>query len=140
MIVRRLMLVVTIAALAAVVLVARKAVLPTDAVFSTVSAPWMPAAPPQGGLYECVVLSRRPRRRGGRGTAGNVTVFNPADAPLDGRLTVLSVEEVSPGTSRCLRSTRRRSTSINSSTRRSPPQSSRSTAVVGSSNRRRLPR
>ena len=44
------MLVVTIAALVAIVLGAGTAVVPTSAVFSTVSAPWMPAAPLPGGL------------------------------------------------------------------------------------------
>jgi hypothetical protein len=93
MIVRRLpMLVVTIAALVAVVLVARTAVLPTDAVFSTVSAPWMPAAPPQGGLTSAWFCPGVPAA-GGEGSAGSVTVFNSDDAPLHGRLTVLSVEE-----------------------------------------------
>ncbi len=86
------MLVVTIAALVAVVLVARTAVLPTDAVFSTVSAPWMPAAPPPGGLTSAWFCPGVPAA-GEEGTAGSVTVFNAADAPLHGRLTVLSVEE-----------------------------------------------
>jgi hypothetical protein len=92
MIVRRVpMLVVTVAALVAVVPVARTAVLPTDAVFSTVSAPWMPAAPPPGGLTSAWFCPGVPAA-GEEGSAGSVTVFNSADAPLRGRLTVLSVE------------------------------------------------
>jgi hypothetical protein len=85
------MLTVTTAALVAVVLVARTAVLPTDAVFSTVTAPWMPAAPLPGGLTSAWFCPGVPAA-GAEGSAGSVTVFNSADAPLHGRLTVLSVE------------------------------------------------
>src|SRR5262245_19692379 len=86
------MLVVTVAALVAIVLVARTAILPTDAVFSTVSAPWMPAAPAPGGLTSSWFCPGVPAA-GKDGSAGSVTVFNAADAPLHGRLTVLSVDD-----------------------------------------------
>jgi hypothetical protein len=93
MIVRRLpMLAVTIAAFVAAGLFAGTAVMPTDAVFSTVSAPWMPAAPPPGGLTSAWFCPGVPAA-GEEGSAGSVTVFNSAEAALHGRITVLSVGE-----------------------------------------------
>jgi hypothetical protein len=92
MILRRLpMLVVTIAALLAVVLGAGAAVVPTRAVFSTVSAPWMPAAPLPGGLTSSWFCPGVPAA-GAEGRSGSVTVFNSADTALHGRLTVLRAE------------------------------------------------
>ena len=89
---RRLpMLVVTIAALLAVVLGAGAAVVPTRAVFSTVSAPWMPAAPLPGGLTSSWFCPGVPAA-GEEGRSGSVTVFNSADTALHGRLTVLRAE------------------------------------------------
>jgi Family of unknown function (DUF5719) len=89
---RRLpMLVVTIAAVLAVVLGAGTAVIPSDAVFSSVSAPWMPSAPLPGGItssWFCPGV----RAAGEDDRGGVVTVFNSADASLQGRLTVLRVE------------------------------------------------
>jgi Family of unknown function (DUF5719) len=92
MIVRRLpMLAITVVAVLAVVLVAGSAVLPTNAVFSTVSAPWMPAAPLPGGLTSSWFCPGVPAA-GKEGAAGSVAVFNSEEAALRGRLTVLTVE------------------------------------------------
>ena len=75
MILRRLpMLVVTIAALIAVALGAGTAVVPTDAVFSAVSAPWMPAAPLPGGLTSSWFCPGVPAA-GEEGRTGSITVF-----------------------------------------------------------------
>jgi hypothetical protein len=91
-ILRRLpMLVVTIAALIAVALGAGTAVVPTDAVFSAVSAPWMPAAPLPGGLTSSWFCPGVPAA-GEEGRTGSITVFNSADVALRGRLTVLRVD------------------------------------------------
>ena len=92
MIVRRIpMLAVTIAALIAVVLGAGTAVVPTNAVFSIVSAPWMPAAPLPGGLTSSWFCPGVPAA-GEEGRGGIVTVFNSAETALRGRLTVLRVD------------------------------------------------
>ncbi len=92
MILRRLpMLVVTIAALIAVALGAGTAVVPTDAVFSAVSAPWMPAAPLPGGLTSSWFCPGVPAA-GEEGRTGSITVFNSADVALRGRLTALRVD------------------------------------------------
>ena len=89
---RRLpMLVVTIAALVAVVLGAGSAVVPTSAMFSTVSAPWMPAAPLPGGLTSAWFCPGVPAA-GEEGRTGIVAVFNSGEAALRGRLTVLRVD------------------------------------------------
>jgi hypothetical protein len=85
------MLVVTIVAALAVALGASTAVLPTNAVFSTVSAPWMPAAPLPGGLTSSWFCPGVPAA-GEEGRSGSITVFNSADAALRGRLTVLRVD------------------------------------------------
>jgi hypothetical protein len=85
------MLVVTIAALIAVALGAGTAVVPTDAVFSAVSAPWMPAAPLPGGLTSSWFCPGVPAA-GEEGRTGSVTVFNSAEVALRGRLTVLRVD------------------------------------------------
>jgi hypothetical protein len=70
------------------VLGAWTAVTPTAAVFSTVSAPWMPAAPLPGGLTSSWFCPGVPAD-GADGRSGTVTVFNSADTALHGRLTVL---------------------------------------------------
>jgi Family of unknown function (DUF5719) len=92
MILRRFpMLVVTIAAVMAVVLGAETAVVPTGAVFSTVSGPWMPAAPLPGGLTSSWFCPGVPAA-GEEGRTGTVTVFNSGETALHGRLTVLGVD------------------------------------------------
>ena len=132
---RRLpMLVVTIAALVAMVLGAGTAVVPTSAIFSTVSAPWMPAAPLPGGLTSAWFCPGVPAA-GEEGRTGIVAVFNSGETALRGRLTVLRVDgepitqdiDVPPFASRS-------SPSINSSIPRMPRPSSRSTAAAASSN------
>ena len=85
------MLAVTIVAAAAVLLGAGTAIVPTDAVFSNVSAPWMPAAPLPGGLTSSWFCPGVPAA-GEEGRSGTVTVFNSGDVALRGRLTVLRVE------------------------------------------------
>ncbi len=92
MILRRFpMLVVTIAAVVAVAIGAGTAVVPTTAVFSSVSAPWMPAAPLPGGLTSSWFCPGVPAAEG-EGRTGSVTVFNSGDTALHGRLTVLGVD------------------------------------------------
>ena len=92
MIVRRIpMLVGDDRRVIAVALGAGTAVVPTDAVFSTVSAPWMPAAPLPGGLTSSWFCPGVPAA-GEEGRTGSITVFNSADVALRGRLTVLRVD------------------------------------------------
>jgi hypothetical protein len=92
MIVRRLpMLAITVVTAIAVVVAAGSTVQPTAAVFSTVSAPWMPSAPLPGGLTSSWFCPGVPAA-GAEGTSGSVTVFNSGEAELQGRLTVLTVE------------------------------------------------
>ncbi|HET9546560.1 MAG TPA: DUF5719 family protein [Desertimonas sp.] len=89
---RRLpMLVVTIAALVAMILGAGTAVVPTSAIFSTVSAPWMPAVPLPGGLTSAWFCPGVPAA-GEEGRTGIVAVFNSGETALRGRLTVLRVD------------------------------------------------
>lgn len=92
MILRRLpLLLVSTAALVVVPVAARPPVEPVTAVFSAVSAPWMPAATPPGGLTSAWFCPGVPAG-GAEGTGGIVSVFNSGDTALGGRLTVLRVE------------------------------------------------
>lgn len=91
MIARRIpMLIASIAALIALVLIARTTIAPTQAVFSNVAAPWMPSAPLPGGLTSTWFCPGVPAA-GDEGTGGDVRVFNTGDAAMGGRLTVLAV-------------------------------------------------
>ena len=91
MIVRRIpMLVLSIIVVVALVVTARGTVEPTQAVFSNVAAPWMPAAPLPGGLTSTWFCPGVPAA-GEDETAGVVRVFNTGDAEMGGRLTVLTV-------------------------------------------------
>ena len=88
-VVRRLpMVVVTVAAFAAVGVLARDTTSPVDAVFSDVSAPWMPAAPLAGGLTSTWFCPGVPASGADR-TAGHVTVFNAEDHAVEARATFL---------------------------------------------------
>ena len=88
-VVRRLpMVVVTVVAFAAVGVVARDSTSPVDAVFSDVSAPWMPAAPLAGGLTSTWFCPGVPASGADR-TAGHVTVFNAEDHAVEARATFL---------------------------------------------------
>ena len=92
MIARRIpMLVLSIAAVVALVLTARTTVEPTQAVFSNVATPWMPAAPLPGGLTSTWFCPGVPAA-GEDGAGGVVRVFNTGDAEMGGRLTVLTVD------------------------------------------------
>ena len=92
MIVRRFpMLVLSIVVVVALVLTARTTVEPTQAVFSNVATPWMPAAPLPGGLTSTWFCPGVPAS-GEDETGGVVRVFNTGDAEMGGRLTVLTVE------------------------------------------------
>ena len=88
-VVRRLpMVVVTVAAFVAVGVLARDSTSPVDAVFSDVSAPWMPAAPMAGGLTSTWFCPGVPASGADR-TAGHVTVFNAEDHAVEARATFL---------------------------------------------------
>jgi hypothetical protein len=92
MIARRIpMLVLSIAAVIALVLTARTTIEPTQAVFSNVATPWMPAAPLPGGLTSTWFCPGVPAA-GEDGAGGVVRVFNTGDAEMGGRLTVLTVD------------------------------------------------
>lgn len=89
MIVRRIpMLVVTVAALVVIGVVGRDTPVPVGAVFSDVSAPWMPAAPLPGGLTSTWFCPGVPASGADR-SGGEVTVFNSGDGPMQARLTIL---------------------------------------------------
>ncbi len=89
MILRRVpMLALTLVTFAAVGLVARDPAPPVDAVFSNVSAPWMPAAPLPGGLTSTWFCPGVPAA-GAERAAGEVTVFNAEDHAVQARATFL---------------------------------------------------
>jgi hypothetical protein len=95
MIVRRVpMLALSLVVVLAVLLTSRTTVVPTDSVFSNVSAPWMPAAPLPGELTSSWFCPGVPAagEQGEEGRSSIVTVFNTQEQPLRGRLTVLRVE------------------------------------------------
>ena len=87
---RRLpILVLFVAALAALVVVGREAVTPTPPVFSTISAPWMPAVPVPGGLTSSWFCPGVPAS-GAAGTGGEVVIANAGGSVLDARVTLLA--------------------------------------------------
>ena len=91
MIVRRVpMLVLFVGAMIALVLTASSTVEPTQAVFSNVAAPWMPAAPLPGGLTSTWFCPGVPAA-GADETGGEVRVFNTGNAAMGGRITILTV-------------------------------------------------
>jgi hypothetical protein len=87
---RRLpILVAVVAALIALVLVGREAVSPTPPVFSTISAPWMPALPVPGGLTSSWFCPGVPAS-GEEGVGGEVVIANAGASALDATLTLLA--------------------------------------------------
>jgi Family of unknown function (DUF5719) len=87
---RRLpILILFVAALSALVAVGREAVTPTPPVFSTISAPWMPAVPVPGGLTSSWFCPGVPAS-GEEGTGGEVVIANAGGSALDARVTLLA--------------------------------------------------
>jgi hypothetical protein len=87
---RRLpILVVIVAAMAALVLTGREAVSPTPPVFSTISAPWMPALPVPGGLTSSWFCPGIPAS-GEEGVGGEVVIANAGASALDATVTLLA--------------------------------------------------
>jgi len=86
--VRRLpMLAVAVAALLVAVFTMRERVTTQSPVFSNVAAPWMPAAPPPGGLSTTWFCPGVPAA--GERATGEVAVFNPDADVMRGTLTLL---------------------------------------------------
>jgi hypothetical protein len=75
--------------MAALVLVGREAVSPTPPVFSTISAPWMPALPVPGGLTSSWFCPGVPAS-GEEGVGGEVVVANAGASALDATVTLLA--------------------------------------------------
>jgi hypothetical protein len=91
-IIRRVpVLVLSTAAMAALLMTAKTTLEPTPAVFSNVAAPWMPAAPLPGGLTSTWFCPGVPAS-GAEGTAGEIRVFNTGETEMDGRVTVLAID------------------------------------------------
>ena len=87
---RRLpILVLVVAALAVLVVVGREAIAPTPPVFSTISAPWMPAVPVPGGLTSSWFCPGVPAS-GAEGTAGEVVIANAGESALEARVTLFA--------------------------------------------------
>jgi hypothetical protein len=75
--------------MAALVLVGREAVSPTPPVFSTISAPWMPALPVPGGLTSSWFCPGVPAS-GEEGVGGEVVIANAGASTLDATVTLLA--------------------------------------------------
>jgi hypothetical protein len=82
-------LVAVVGAMAALVLVGREAVSPTPPVFSTISAPWMPALPVPGGLTSSWFCPGVPAS-GEDGVGGEVVIANAGASALDATVTLLA--------------------------------------------------
>jgi hypothetical protein len=82
-------LLAVVAAAVALVLVGREAVSPTPPVFSTISAPWMPALPVPGGLTSSWFCPGVPAS-GDEGVGGEVVIANAGSAALAARVTLLA--------------------------------------------------
>lgn len=93
MITRRLpMLALSVVGLVGVSVATRVTETPIDAVFSNVSAPWMPAAPLPGALTSTWFCPGVPAAGADR-TAGEIEIFNSEANEMRGRLTVLGDDE-----------------------------------------------
>jgi len=87
---RRLpILVAVVGAMAALVLVGREAVSPSPPVFSTISAPWMPALPVPGGLTSSWFCPGVPAS-GEDGVGGELVIANAGASALDATVTLLA--------------------------------------------------
>lgn len=87
---RRLpILILVVAAFAGLVIVGREAVAPTTPVFSTFSAPWMPAVPVPGGLTSSWFCPGVPAT-GEEGTGGQVVIANAGEEAITARVTLFA--------------------------------------------------
>jgi hypothetical protein len=82
-------LVAVVGAMVVLVLVGREAVSPTPPVFSTISAPWMPALPVPGGLTSSWFCPGVPAS-GEEGVGGEVVIANAGASALDATVTLLA--------------------------------------------------